>query len=81
MSFWINCPKGFTHRARIQGIPCWAKIGGETPEIVGTNVVADWCILYVSPFLSWLCDWIGERFGMEPCGFRIELLEEIGDDE
>lgn len=61
MAFFIKAPKGFQDYGKMCGVfPAWFKdmnIG--CPDVVGTNVLFDWCILHVVPHLLTVYSWVG----------------------
>lgn len=61
----------FTHYARFVGIPCYFNVNDDS--IAGTNIIFDWLVLHVCPFLANIQSSIIKWWTAEECGFMIEL--------
>lgn len=87
MKFFIPSDE-FTHYGSFYGFPCWlADLDGEC-IVAGTNVVWDWCILHLCPWIQWLHETIRRLASgpvdYEPQGWVICIrgeLEPISDAE
>lgn len=70
-------PSPFTHRARFYGFPAYYKSDGpDGCEIAGTNIIWDWCIFAIAPWIHWICECIryaDSPHTYEPAEWTIEL--------
>lgn len=74
--FFIDKMPGATHRCSMCGISVWCNMNSDPPEICGTNILNDWLLIHIVPWLEWIADCVRIWIGMEPTGgFMIKILE------
>ena len=80
MTFFTD-PSGYTHRARLYGVPCYFRSDGfDGCRLAGTNAFYELLLNHWVPLayqLAQVASAIGLGVDYEPQGWPIELLEEM----